>query len=209
MRNSLLCAGALFGVCLTACGDDGERSPARNSALVLDPVRGTFRGVEVGDSTEEVIRVNGKPGARGPDAPDVPIGEDTPMLTNYGSPKTISDTEILKGRRDFETLRYRHRVYGMTGGRLTSIGITGSPARTSRGVGIGDSQAVVKDRYPKADCFVQNEDSEYQEYPICRIRVCDGRLLGIAGDPVVSMTLAAETRSALTRCAHRKRVVGP
>ena len=205
MRISLLCVGALFVVSLTACGDDGEpRSDEREPALVLDTVRGTFDGVRLGDSTGEVIRVSGKPGERGPDAPGAPLGEDTPMLTNYGSPKTISDAEILKGRRDFETLLYRHRVYGMTGGRLTSTGITDSSARTSQGVGIGDSQASVKERYPTADRFVQNEDTEYAEYPVCRIRVCVGRLLGIAGDPVVSVTLAAETRSALTHCAQRK-----
>jgi len=210
VRTKVLRAGALVAFAIAGCGGDNTPSSrTRDPGPVLDTVRGTFDGVRLGDPTEDVIRVTGKPGARGPDAPGVPLREDTPMLTNYGSPKTLSDREILKGRRDFETLRYRHRVYGMTGGRLTSIGVTDPSARTSRGVGIGDPQAEVKGRYPTADCFVQNKDSDYREYPICRIRVCDGRLLGIAGDPVVSMTLAGETKATLTRCMHHKRIIRP
>ena len=202
-------AGLLAMVAVAACGSDGDQNGPGDSVLVLDAVAGTFDGVKVGDPTREVIRVNGKPGERGPDAPGAPLGEDdTPMLTNYGSPVRKRSPTDFRGLRDFETLRYRGRVFDITRGRLTGIGTTDPSARLSSGIGVGDSHEDVQKRYPKADCFIQYEDTEYAEYPLCRIRVCKGRLLGLAGDPVVSITLAVETEAGF-RCARRTRNVRP
>jgi len=46
----------------------------------------------------------------------------------------------------------------------------------------------------------ENEGTEYATYPLCRVRVCAGRLLGFGGEPIRSIWLAAETKRALTRC---------
>jgi hypothetical protein len=54
--------------------------------------------------------------------------------------------------------------------------------------------------YAGADCFTQNEGTEYVKYPFCKVRVCAGRLLGFGGDPIKSLWLAAETRTGLRRC---------
>ena len=55
---------------------------------------------------------------------------------------------------------YRGRVFDIARGRLTGIGTTDPSARLSSGVGVGDSHEDVQKRYPKADCFVQYEDTE-------------------------------------------------
>ena len=91
-------------------------------------------------------------------------------------------------------------MFLITGGRVTAWGTTDERAVTPEGVGVGDDQALVERRYPGARCFVQNEGTEYATYPLCKVRVCPGRLLGFGGEPIKSIWLAAETRRALTRC---------
>ncbi len=153
--------------------------------------------MRLGDTTQRLVKILGRPGERARYGPAVPLGEnghDIGSLTNYRSP------DIGRGLADFETLRYPRRVFNTTGGRVTSWGTTDRRARTPEGVGIGDDRDSVKRRYPKADCFIQDKDSEYAEYPLCRVRVCKGRTLGLGGDPIKSIYLAAESKAGLAAC---------
>lgn len=181
---------------LGGCGDDDAPGSDRR-AVVLDWRAGTYEGVRLGDTRRQLVQTLGRPGARGRYGPNVPLGErseEIGSLTNYRSP------DIGRGLAPFETLRYQRRVFSTTGGSVTSWGTTDPRARTPEGVRIGDERDVVKRRYPKADCFIQNDDSEYAEYPICRIRVCMGRTLSFGGDPIKSIYLAAESKAGLAAC---------
>ena len=181
---------------LVGCG--GGSDDPREHPLVLDWRAGTYQGVRLGDETDRLIRLLGRPERRGRHEPSEPIDEDfyeIGGLTNFSSP------DIGRGVDDYETLRYRQRVFGTTGGRVTDWGITDERAETPEGVGVGDSRDIVKRRYPRAGCYTQNEGTEYVTYPICRIRVCSGRLLGFGGDPIKSIWLAAETKRGLKRCS--------
>jgi hypothetical protein len=185
---------------LGGCGDDEDPAQGTNAGgrpLIVDWRAGTYEGVQLGDTRRQLVKALGRPGARGRYGPDVPLGErseEIGSLTNYGAP------DIGRGIAPFETLRYRRRVFNTTGDRVTSWGTTDPRAQTPEGVGIGDERDLVKRRYPKADCFIQNEDSEYAEYPICRIRVCKGRTMSFGGDPIKSIYLAAESKAGLASC---------
>jgi hypothetical protein len=175
---------------LPNCGSAGEPE-AR--PLVFDWKRGTYDGVRLGDGRAELRRAVGRPLKQGETQPFEPVGEDfyeIGGLTNFGSPSLGAIT----------TLRYRHRVFAVDGGRVTAWGTTDDRAQTPEGVGVGDDPALVEQRYPSADCFIQNEGTEYATYPLCRVRVCKGRLLGFGGDPIKSVWLAAETKTGLGRC---------
>ena len=92
-------------------------------------------------------------------------------------------------------------VLGITVGRLTDFGTTDYGAETPEGVGLGDSGDLVERRYRNANCFTQVTGSHSEaEYPLCVVRVCKGRLLGFAGDPIESIWLAAETKAGLSGC---------
>lgn len=192
---SLLVTGV---VSLGACGS--EQSPASEESASagkeFDWERGRFGRVRLGDSPARVVRVIGRPEKRGPNQPLEPIGEDfydIGGLTNFRTPNTGTVG-------DYEALRYRRLVVSVIGGKVFVFGTTDERARTPEGVEIGDSQDLVKRRYPRARCFIQNEGTEYTTYPICKTRVCKGRLLGFGGDPIRSLWLAAETRAGLEAC---------
>jgi hypothetical protein len=187
---ALRIALALAVIPLASCGS----SDVPEDPLVFDWKRGTYDGVRLGDDSAQLRRTVGRPLKQGENQPVEPVGEDfyeIGGLTNYDSPPL----------GPFTTYRYRHRVYALDGDRVTAWGTTDERAQTPEGVGIGDEQGLVKERYPSADCFIQNEGTEYATYPICKVRVCKGRLLGLGGDPIKSLWLAAETKAGLRRCA--------
>jgi hypothetical protein len=106
-------------VTLGACDSDELTAAGRSSddVRVLDWERGTYEGVRLGDSVARLIRVIGKPKRRGRNEPSEPIGEnfyDIGGLTNYGAPDTGA-------RIDFETFRYRRRVFKLHDGRMHAL----------------------------------------------------------------------------------------
>ena len=198
MRSLVLAVAALAVALSPGCGSDGEaRDRTGEERLVLDWKRGTYGGVRLGDTTAQTIRALGRPQKRGRNEPIEPIGEDAyeiGALTNYSSP------DIGRRVADFEQLRYRHRVFSTTGGRVTSWGVTDRGAETPEGVGVGDPRDLVKRRYRGANCYTANEKTEYADYPLCKVRVCKGRLLAFGGDPIKSVWLAATAKRGLKRC---------
>jgi hypothetical protein len=190
-RLGALPAVLAIGATVALPNCDSSDEPA--DPLLLDWKRGTYEGVRLGDHRAELQRVIGRPQRRGSTEPFEPIGDDfydIGGLTNFASPD-IGESE---------TLRYRRRVFATTGDRVTAWGTTDERAETPEGVGIGDERELIEQRYASADCFTQNEGSEYPSYPICKVRVCAGRLLAFGGEPIRSIWLAAETRTGLERC---------
>ena len=181
------------------CGDgnQAEDDSAGADKLIVDWRKGTYEGVRLGDSTARAIRVLGPPERRGRNEPGVPIGDEDIGGLLSGSP------DIGRHLADFESLRYQGRVFGVTGGRVTDFGTTDDRAETPEGVGLADSRDLVRRRYRNADCFTQEAGSHGTDYPVCVVRVCKGRLLGFAEEPIKSIWLAAETKAGLTSCQRR------
>jgi len=193
LRIASAAAVAGVAILLAGCGAGEER----RDPLVLDWQQGTYEGLRLGDDGVKLRRILGPPVVHGAEEPLQPAGEDfyeIGGLTNFRTP------DLGTAATGSETLRYRRRVFLTTAHRLTAWGTTDARAQTPEGVGVGDDQALVPKRFPDADCFVQNEGTEYATYPLCRVRVCAGRLLGFGGDPIKSLWLAAETRTGLRRC---------
>jgi hypothetical protein len=191
---SLLVAGL---VNLAACEFEGSSasSDAAPAGKEFDWERGRFERIRLGDSTARVMRVMGRPAKRGPNQSFEPFGED---FYDIGGMTSFRTPHVGDGR--YEALRYRRLVVAVIGGKVIAWGTTDPRARTPEGVGIGDSQELVERRYPSARCFIQNEGTEYTTYPLCKARVCKGRLLGFGGDPIRSLWLAAERRAGLASC---------
>jgi hypothetical protein len=98
---AVLAAGA--AVALGSCDSSDEP----REVLLLDWKRGTYEGVRLGDHSAKLQRVLGRPEQRGRNESFEPIGEDfydIGGLTNFGSPD-------IGAVGDFETLRYRRRVF--------------------------------------------------------------------------------------------------
>jgi hypothetical protein len=163
--------------------------------LVLDPVRGTYRGIALGDRERALVRRVGRPERRGSNEPAEPLGED---YYEVGGPTTH---DIPPG--DEETLRYRELSVFLVRGRVYGWVTTSERAETPEGIGVGDSRALVQERYPDADCYIGNEGTEYVTFPVCEVELCSGRRLVFGGDRIKSVWLIAETRAALRPCARR------
>jgi hypothetical protein len=183
---------------LAACdsGSSPDAEGAESERREVDWERGRYGRLRLGDSTARVVRVLGEPRKRGLDQPLEPIGEEFHEiggLTNVRAPR-------LAGPGEDDILRYRRLVLATSVGKVSILGTTHDGAGTPEGVGIGDGQDLVESRYPSANCFIQNEGTEYVTYPICKVRVCKGRLIAFGGDPIRSIWLAAETRAGLRTC---------
>jgi hypothetical protein len=189
----------VLGALVVGACDSDPNDRSGEQPLVLDSKRGIYERVRLGDRTARVIQLLGRPERRGPNQPGLPIGEEGEDIgvLNAGSP------DIGRHVADFDNLRYKRRVFGTVGGRVTDWGTTDKRAETPEGVGIGDSRELVKRRYRQADCYIKNEDTEYVSWPICEVRVCKGRLLGFGGSPIKSIWLAAETKVGLKTCLPR------
>lgn len=178
---------ACVALALGAGGVDAIRPPVdRRPAhpLTVDWRRGTYESVALRSGAGDVV-VHFGPGEGGPEDPIVPAGEDPSEIggpTSFGVPD-----------RAFGVLRYRLHAFFTSAGRVAGWVTTSSRAQTPEGVGVGDAQDVVGLRYPAARCGTANEGSEWATFPLCEVRVCDGRLLAFGGDPIRSLWLVAET----------------
>jgi len=156
-----------------------DRSPEH--PVLVDEQHARYRGVAVGDSTTEVRRVLGPPAKEGHD--NGPIGHD---FYDDGGPSNWRPPGTYKQERN---LRFEDVGVLITRGRVYGFVITERDAETRRGVGVGDSLAIAKRRYPDMDCDVVNEGSEYATFPACRGRIGPGRYLGFEQDPIRTITL--------------------
>ena len=102
--------------------------------------------------------------------------------------------------RDDETLRFRKRAFFTANGRIYGWVTSSERAETPEGVGVGDARQLVKRRFPGALCFTANQGTEYATFPLCEVRVCDGRLLAFGGDPIKSVWLVADSERGWRSC---------
>lgn len=140
---------------------------------LVDTRRWDFDGVRLGD-TASAVRTNlGTPSARDTSGIDWnPIGASPVDGVNY-----LPQYQAA--------LRYAGVSVVMIGGTATVIFATGGDAQTGKGVGVGDTLALVSRRYPDARCGLSGAGD-----PACAV-VGDGHQLVFGGDPIQSVAIAS------------------
>jgi hypothetical protein len=196
-------AAGILAVCIlvpaVAAGYDVVRPPrdvTPEDPQVVDWRAGSFDQIALTIGTPAVETVLGAPARSGQDVSSVPVGEDYYEIggpTSFGAP-------CMKLKAPDETLRYQELAVFTCDAKVYGWVTTSERAETSEGVGIGDSRELVKRRYPRADCYVANEGTEYKTFPLCTVRVCEGRALYFGGEPIRSIWLIAQKIEGLDRC---------
>jgi hypothetical protein len=130
-----LAAAALFLLAVTGCGEKA-RPPA------VDELRGTYRGVGIGDTTAKVERVFGHESLSDYEEPLAPRKED---FVDIGGPTVIAGGCGTK-------LRYGHVTFFVCDGRVDGFIVAQSGAHTTRGIAIGDDAKKARARYPQLTC---------------------------------------------------------
>jgi len=190
---------ALLAVVAAACGEkrsvavsQSEREHVPDRPLRVDARAGTFRGLRMRDS-EADVRARFGPARCSSRSPAQPLGED---YYDIGGPTSFRAPRGGGPGRDCP-MRYRRLVVFMFAGGVYGFVSTDPRAETERGVGPGDPQALVSQRYPDARCEVANEGTEYTTFPLCTIVVEPGKRLYFGGDPIKSVWLIVSSRRAL------------
>jgi hypothetical protein len=172
--------------------------PARDvtpdDPLIVDWQRGTYAGVSLGSPVRTVVDRLGAPERRGDDEFFDAIDEGDGGFGTFHAPR--------EPRRpsDIAFLRYQRDVFMTADGSVAGWGTRDARAQTPEGIGIGDSRELVRRRFPQARCFIENEGTEYVTYPVCQVRVCDGRLLGFSGEPISGVWVISDTKSGMRAC---------
>jgi hypothetical protein len=170
----------------TACnGESGgtAATPTETDARVevVDVAAGSYRGVRLGASRAEVFAALGRAPNRGPATTlSDPSGSDGPPVVVLGGDR----------RRSMGIYRYRHAVAMLGDGRLRALLVDEPAAGTAEEVGVGDPLERVEEVYPDAVCGQSQENTEYEPFPACYVRVSAKRHVWFGGDPIKSITIA-------------------
>lgn len=164
------------------------RRGRRPRPKVLDERRGRYRGTAIGDRRSAALRRQGKPPRAKSKDDNGPVDSD---FYEDGTPSSWSPpgaSSVYLG-----DLNYRGRSYLIEDGRgdppVYGFIITDRRAQTSRGVGIGDTLAHARKRYPRLRCDVVNQGTEYVAFPACRAQIAPRRYLGFGQNPIRSIAL--------------------
>ena len=167
-------------------------NPKKTRRTARGPRRSTKPAVATAGRRRRPSLVGAAPPGHAPDAgfedDNGPLGSD---FYEDGLPSTWSSPggSTVPGR----DLLYRGRSYLVEDGRgdrrVFGFMITGRRAETARGVGIGDTLAFARRRYPQLRCDVVNQGSEYVTFPACRARIAPRRYLGFGQNPIRSISL--------------------
>ena len=153
---------------------------------------GSFRGLRLRDSEGDVRARFGA--AKCSDlSPAQPLGED---YYDIGGPTSYSIPHG-KGPGRACHMRYRQLLVVLFPGGVHGFVTTDPRAQTEDGVGPGDPQSLVLQRYPNARCETANEGTEWTTFPLCTVVVSPGRRLYFGADPIRSIWLIASTRRGL------------
>ena len=173
-----------LAVALAGCTWVGDR-PAGPHHRVIDEYAGTYKGVALGDSTQTVLDVFGRPGET--TGPSTPLGSDFydgGPLMQRNPPGYIRKPTLL--RYDDVAFLSTPTRYG-----VHSIVIDDPQAATQAGVGIGDPLAKAKKAYPTLRCTEEQDGGEYSPDPAkCTGRVADGRFIWFGNDPIRMIALS-------------------
>jgi hypothetical protein len=157
---------------------------------LLDVRAGTYRGVALNDSAASVRRSMGGPEAADDDAfsPTV-VGHRDPWIGP-------SSATCGKKRAPMARMAYRDVLFILRDGTVCAIVVGGGGWTTTEGVASGDPITEFEDRNPDARCFEQSlNEWNLREQRDCKLRLDNGLLLWIGGDPVNGAALTSGTVS--------------
>ncbi len=187
LARLILCllVASLFAGCSHVAGEQAQAG----SPIVLDVKRGTYRGVQAGDSRREVRRRLGR--TRCADSSITPLGED---YYEIGGPSTSNYRNPAHDKLPFEPCILRYRSVSVTADPRDGVWliITTHPrAQTDRGMGVGDSADLVKQRYPRADCRPADNSFDGDSPPgACTVEY--GKARGFEADPPLVLTFGLD-----------------
>jgi streptogramin lyase len=165
---------------------------SRTGGGAIDELAGTYKGVGIGDSPAHVRGKLGRPGHWSPREAIVPLDVDF-LAVSYGA--SFSHDVMRIAQPGGQVLRYgdvffylcapRTRCRGMVGG----FEVFAPGARTSAGVGIGDSLRTARARY-RLTCYTPSGRSEHADYPSCQGSVARDRYVYFSNDPIDDIEVA-------------------
>ena len=175
---------------LAACGGAGDKrdsEPRQQPPATLDLRHGSFGGVALDDTVQEMRATFGgkAPAAEGEPATALDIGTDQ----DY-SPTVLAPAN---GGPPAAVLAYRYeRVAFIVGGSRIEAIIVNDPSARVRGTdfGIGDELARAREHYD-LKCGTANEGTEYEPFPACLGRTAPGVYIWFGGDPIRNITLSS------------------
>jgi hypothetical protein len=148
----------------------------------VDVREGTYKGVGIGSTRVQAQRQLGRATTKSTD-PLRPRGADDPIGIPWApqQPRESCGSAIW---------RFEEAAMAAGCGRAWLVAIAAEDAVTEEGVGVGSSLADVRSAYPRAECYVENEGTEYTSYPLCVLRVARERYLAFGYDPVRGVTMS-------------------
>ena len=183
-----------------ACGDTARAPDARlvrdhvpEHALTVDTRAGSFHGLRLRDSEADVRARFGAAKCSNRSRGE-PLGED---YYDIGGPTYFREPRGTGPGPAACHMRYKRLVVFLFPGGVHGFVTTDPRAQTEHGVGPGDPQALVRQRYPNARCEIANEGTEWSTFPLCTVVLRPGRRLYFGADPIRSVWLIASTRSGL------------
>ena len=177
----------MVGVAVYLAASDGIDEPAPQSARVIDEMRGTYRGVGIGDSAAEVRAVLGpREFADGSESMS-PLGAGN--FAEVGGAMAIRYPGIPSTPRDPELLRYQQVSFLLLDDKVFALMITDDGAATSRGLAISGDLNDADELYERLNC----EDVEIgdfgETFPYCAGVLAPERHIWFGQDPIRSITI--------------------
>jgi hypothetical protein len=187
------------GVFATGCGGLGGSGGGGDATTVtrtsglktfpapgrLDETAGTYRGVGIGSTVDEMKRVFGEQRAAG--------GEEriVPLATGDGEtdgPRVL----VFEDDRFGPVFRYEHVVFYVNGPTIGAFELVEPGSLTGQGVKIGDPLDRAADAYPGVACGEENEGTENRSYPACTGSLAPERFIWFGGDPITTIAMSRD-----------------
>lgn len=182
------CRGLLLVIALaaaSACGsaESGDDLLAESDRVaVIDVTAGTYRGIPLGGTPEQMFAVLGRIDRADQDETASPTSVDE----DYG-PFGIAYPDVSCPAPFY---RYEHVALGFNCDELLWVKTVKRGEGTREGVGVGDPLAAVAPAYPGAVCGNAG-GGEWEEYSACSLEVAPRRFVWFGGDPIVSITIGS------------------
>jgi hypothetical protein len=168
-------------------GDDGNlQRPVAASPFQLSESSGSYRGVEIGNTENEIEETLGR-AVRGDTV--FPLDE-RPGARLIAPPATGAPAECQTATKNsVEHLRYRRVSFVTCNKQVFEIFVTDTRAETTAGVGIGDELDEASEAYSDMDC-VETAYGDFGE----PLKYCSGKpdryYIYFGGDPIGSIIVA-------------------
>lgn len=174
----------LLSVTAGGCGGDDEPEPAPGPRTV-DPLKGTYRGIGLGNRPARVRSAFGTPAPSSPEAGIAPVG--TTVGKIGGPPKLRPPRRPAAYART--TLRYEGVTF-LARTRVYALLVSKENAHTTEGVGIGSRLSEVQASYDDVACEKTTDARGRDGYEYCQVKLAPRRYVLFSKDPIRSIAMA-------------------